>query len=247
MGIKGRQAMPKEGALEQERLLSAVLADQTRFAIYRFIAERPGSAVTVLDIAAQFGLHPNVARMHLGKLEQSGFLASSQRKGAGGGRPAKVYSMAPGVRTLSFPPRRYDLLAELALEVLSAVAEDSQIEDLCRRAGQGEGRRYLAEAGAPESKQTLAAAVRTLGEMQGLLPQVGWQDGELHVDIRNCVFREPAARHPELACLMHHAYLRGLIETLSGAGTESLHREGALIGRGGDRCHLICSFVSDAV
>jgi len=227
-------------------MLSAVLADPTRFGIYRFVAERPGDPASVLDVAAEFGLHPNVARMHLSKLEQTGFLATSQRKGPSGGRPAKLYSLAPGVRSLSFPPRRYDLLAELALEVLAAVAKDSLVEDLCRRAGQSEGRRYLTEVGGlPRDRGALAAAVRTVAEAQGLLPDVRWHDGVLHVDVRNCIFREPAVRHPELACLMHHAYLRGLVEAFAGASAEPIQRQGVSIGDGGDCCHLVCSLGGD--
>ena len=40
--------------------------------------------MTVADVAARFGLHPNVARMHLAKLEQAGFLATDFRRGAAG-------------------------------------------------------------------------------------------------------------------------------------------------------------------
>jgi predicted ArsR family transcriptional regulator len=224
-----------------------VLADPTRFGIYQFVSGRPGEPISVLDVAAEFGLHPNVARMHLGKLEQAGFLTSSQRKGPAGGRPAKLYSVAPGVRSLSFPPRRYDLLAELALEVVAAVAKESLVEELCRRAGQTEGRRYLGDVGGlPDDHGALAAAVRTIAEAQGLLPDVGWRDGALHVDVRNCVFREPAVRHPELACLMHHSYLRGLVESLAGGSTDPIQREGTSIGCGGDCCHLVCPLSHDA-
>ena len=60
--------------MDQEQRLTAVLADGTRYRIYRSIVERPGAEVTVADVAEQFGLHPNVARMHLGKLEQAGLL-----------------------------------------------------------------------------------------------------------------------------------------------------------------------------
>jgi hypothetical protein len=50
--------------MDRDHELSAVLADDTRYHIYRAVAERPGEDVTVADIAGRFGLHPNVARMH---------------------------------------------------------------------------------------------------------------------------------------------------------------------------------------
>ncbi len=56
--------------MDRDRELSAALADNTRFLIYRWIAEKPGTDVTVADVADEFGLHPNVARMHLAKLER---------------------------------------------------------------------------------------------------------------------------------------------------------------------------------
>ena len=96
--------------MDRDHELSAVLADDTRYRIYRAIAERPGEDVTVADIAERFDLHPNVARMHLSKLEQAGFLATDLRRTSGGGRPAKLYRLSDLVVTFGFPPRRYELL-----------------------------------------------------------------------------------------------------------------------------------------
>ena len=101
--------------MDRDHELSAVLADDTRYRIYRAIAERPGEDVTVADIAQRFDLHPNVARMHLSKLEQAGFLATGLRRTSGGGRPAKLYRLSELVVTFGFPPRRYELLSRLAL------------------------------------------------------------------------------------------------------------------------------------
>lgn len=228
--------------MEREHLASAVLADDTRFGIYRYIAERPGAQVTVVDVAEQFGLHPNVARMHLGKLEQAGFLVASQRRSPGGGRPAKLYQLAEGVQVFAIPPRRYELLAELALDVVAATATLGAAESVCREAGQAEGRRYLTDFGAQSGKPAeLAEAVRAVAESQGLLPRV-WLDGDgLHVDVRNCVFRETGGRHPDLACGMHRAYLEGVVQALGGTPNGPLGADGVPIRCGGDCCHLVCS------
>ena len=82
---------------------SVVLADETRYRIYRAIAEHPGEDVTVADIARRFGLHPNVARMHLGKLERGGFVTTGLRRSSGGGRPAKALPSQRSGRELRFP------------------------------------------------------------------------------------------------------------------------------------------------
>ena len=228
--------------MEREHLASAVLADDTRFGIYRHIAERPGTQVSVVDVAEQFGLHPNVARMHLGKLEQAGFLAASQRRSPAGGRPAKLYRLADGVHVFAIPPRRYELLAELALDVVAVTAKQEAVESVCREAGQAEGRRYLSEQGVqPARPIELAEAVRAVAEGLGLLPRVWVDDAGLHVDVRNCVFRETGRRHPDLACGMHRAYLEGVVQALGGTPNGPFGADGESIRCGGDCCHLVCS------
>ena len=115
--------------IEQHRL-TAVLADGTRYGIYRSIVERPHDEVTVAAVATRFGLHPNVARMHLTKLAQAGLLATSLRKDGSGGRPARLYRLSDKVSSLTMPPRRYDLLADLALK---ALAETGDLDTRRRR------------------------------------------------------------------------------------------------------------------
>ena len=159
--------------MDRDHELSAVLADDTRYRIYRAIAERPGEDVTVADIAERFDLHPNVARMHLSKLEQAGFLATDLRRTSGGGRPAKLYRLSDLVVTFGFPPRRYELLSRLALSALSAGGSRDDALRVCREAGAAEGRRALAgEAAAPRDRAAAAELVRRIADEQGLLPEV---------------------------------------------------------------------------
>lgn len=227
--------------MEREHILSAVLADETRFGIYRFLAERLGEEFTVADVAERFGLHPNVARMHLGKLEQAGFVATGSRRGPSGGRPARLYRLADGVRTFAFPPRRYDLLAELALGVVAVTAEPSTVARLCHEVGRRDGISHVAERGGqPRGVARLAAAVRSVAEAQGLMPVIAVDGDELHVEVRNCVFREPAVGHQELVCLMHRSYLTGVIEALKGSAARGVTAQETSIGSGADRCRLTC-------
>ena len=233
--------MTRRDDVERDHLASAVLADDTRFGIYRHIVERPGIAVTVVDVAGRFGLHPNVARMHLGKLEQAGFLAVSQRRSPGGGRPAKLYHLAEDAHVFSFPPRRYDLLAELALDVVDATAEPQEVQRICRDQGRAEGLRYLVRNGSSSGGTgDIVAAVRAVVEGQGMLPKVWLEDGRLHIDVRNCIFREPGVRHPQLACDMHRAYVEGVVDALGGAPLGPFAADGDSLRCGGDCCHLTC-------
>jgi predicted ArsR family transcriptional regulator len=229
-----------EVLLEREHQLSVVLADETRYRIYRSIAEQPRETVTVADVARRFGLHPNVARMHLSKLEQAGLLATGLRKTQGGGRPARLYSMSGQVSSLTVPPRRYDLLSTLALAALAQRGSDRDVVHICRDAGKAEGRRHLAEQGRPRgsSRKTSADLVRRVAEQQGLLPEVHWDGDELDVQVRNCVFAEVAATRPDLVCSMHRAFFEGLVDAVVGEVRDVHVVDDASISRGAEACEL---------
>ena len=226
--------------VDQEQRLTAVLADGTRYRIYRSIVERPGDEVTVADVARRFGLHPNVARMHLGKLEQAGLLATSLRRGPTGGRPARLYRLSDNVASLIMPPRRYDLLAELALRALAEGGDIERVAAVCRESGVEAARVAVAEH--PEylavDREGLVSAILEVGEVVGMLPEVSWHDSTLAVDVRNCIFKELSTGQPELVCVMHHAFLEGFIEQLADFGSAAAVEAFSSISRGDDRCRL---------
>ena len=230
--------------MDRDHELSAVLADDTRYGIYRTIAEHPGHDVTVADIAERFGLHPNVARMHLAKLEQAGFLATGFRRSTGGGRPAKLYRLSDMVVTFGFPPRRYELLSRLALDALAAGGSRDDALRVCREAGAAEGRRVLAHEARPPADPAVAAAlVARVAEEQGLLPTVAWTDEALEVVVNNCTFRELSGGDPDLVCAMHRAFLEGVLEVVtSGLGRLHIEPGDCRISCGGERCELLCTF-----
>ena len=233
--------------MDRDHELSAVLADDTRYHIYRAIAERPREAVTVAAIAERFGLHPNVARMHLSKLEQAGFLATGFRRTRGGGRPAKLYRLSDLVVTFGFPPRRYELLSRLALESLAAGGSRDDAVRACREAGAVEGRRALAgEVRAPRDPAAAADLVRRVAEDQGLLPAVAWRDDALEVVVHNCTFRELSGADPDLVCAMHRAFLESVLEVVTaGLGRLRISPGDCRISRGDEHCEILCTFSSD--
>jgi predicted ArsR family transcriptional regulator len=230
--------------VDRDHELSAVLADDTRYHIYRWIAGQPGTDVTVADVAGQFGLHPNVARMHLAKLEQAGFLATGFRRAAGGGRPAKLYRLSDKVVTFGFPPRRYELLSRLALDALAAGGTRDDALRVCREAGIAEGRLALAgDAEPPRDQAAAATLVAQIAEEQGLLPEVAWQDGSLRVVVNNCSFRELSGADPDLVCGMHRAFLEGILQVATaGLGRLEIDPGKCRISCGDERCELLCSF-----
>lgn len=228
--------------MDRDHELSAVLADDTRYHIYRAIAEQPGTDVTVADIAARFRLHPNVARMHLSKLEQAGFLVTDLRKTSGGGRPARLYRLSDKVVTFGFPPRRYELLARLALAALSVDGSVAKADRVARDAGLSEGRRVVAgERRAPRTPDDVMALVRRVTEDQGLLPELAWRGDGLHVTVHNCAFRELSGADPDLVCSLHRAFLEGVVEVVMAAfGPVAFSVAEKSISCGADCCELVC-------
>lgn len=229
--------------MDRDHELSAVLADDTRYHIYRAIAEQPGADVTVTDIAARFHLHPNVARMHLSKLEQAGFLATDLRKTSGGGRPARLYRLSDKVVTFGFPPRRYELLARLALSALSVNGSVAKADQAAREAGLSEGRRVITgERRVPRTPDDVTTLVRRVAEDQGLLPELVWHDDGLHITVHNCAFRELSGADPELVCGMHRSFLQGVVEVVMAAfGSVSFSVAETSISCGADCCELVCA------
>jgi len=228
--------------VDRDHELAAVLADDTRYRVYRSIAANPRDEVTVADVAARFGLHPNVARMHLAKLEQAGFVETGLRKTSAGGRPARLYRLSDKVLTFGFPPRRYELLARLALAALADSADREAIEAACREVGTAEGRRALAGGGPPNDRHAASALVARVAEDQGLLPEVEWDDGRLQLTVHNCAFHELSGADPQLVCAMHRAFLAGVLEVVLGSfGTVACADEAGRLSLGDDRCRLVCS------
>jgi predicted ArsR family transcriptional regulator len=229
--------------VDRDHELSAVLADDTRYHIYRAIAEQPGADVTVADIADRFHLHPNVARMHLSKLEQAGFLATHLRKTSGGGRPARLYRLSDKVVTFGFPPRRYELLARLALSALSVNGAVAKADQAARAAGIAEGRRVITgESRSPRTPDDVVTLVRRVAEDQGLLPELAWRDVALHITVHNCAFRELSGADPDLVCGMHRSFLQGVVEVVMTAfGSVTFSVAEKSISCGADCCELVCT------
>jgi predicted ArsR family transcriptional regulator len=139
----------------------------------------PGLRATMLWACAQEGpvaadqlaraheLHRNVARSRLERLTAAGLLHAhferrTARRGPGAGRPAKLYAVAPRVRTLEFPNRRYEGLIGLLLEALPRKASARSVGgafglQLAQAAGLGPAR------GLRSGFERVCEALRSLG------------------------------------------------------------------------------------
>lgn len=204
---------------EQTLDITSALSDPTRYGIYQSVVDAAGEPLTVAEVAQRFSLHPNVARMHLQKLVDVGLVSSDTRKSQGGGRPARIYRVSERVANLQFPPRDYQLLAGVTLQVLRTLSAEQPevLERVGYDLGREEGRRALRQEGLDPGSRDLDTLLESFGRTcaaLGLFPRIDREgEGGVHVEIRNCIFRELSTRYPELVCTLHTAMLRGILET----------------------------------
>ena len=102
--------------------LADVFGDPTRRGIYRHLREAT-EPLSATEVAEVFGLHRTVARAHLERLCELGLVESGTRRRAGGGRPAKTYVLTDERLEVMLPPRRYERLARLLLQLVKDTLE----------------------------------------------------------------------------------------------------------------------------
>ncbi|MBX6385996.1 MAG: helix-turn-helix domain-containing protein [Microbispora sp.] len=98
-----------------------VLADVSRVAVLETL-RRAGRPLSIPDIAAEVGLHPNTVRAHLALLVEHGYAVGRTEERERPGRPRLLYTAAalPGVEEPGDGERRnYRLLAEVLITYLS--------------------------------------------------------------------------------------------------------------------------------
>ena len=212
MGVRGELEM------EQTLKITNVLSDPTRYYIYQYITKRH-QEVTVQEVAENFNIHPNVARLHLSKLEDVNMLASETKKTGKGGRPSRLYRLSDDVIQLHFPYRDYMLLSKVAIQTMLTLGEAG------RQALFLTGKRFGAEIIEQElAKRSLGDVLefdqklnilKSAATLAGFYPEfeANGDHTKIYFQIFNCPFKEVAEEH-ESVCNMHHEFLKGMFETL---------------------------------
>ncbi len=201
--------------------VTSALADPTRFSIYQYVAAGK-DPITVQEVAEHFSIHPNVARLHLTKLEDVHLLKSISDKSGKGGRPSRLYSLSDQVVSLQFPPRDYQLLADIAIETLLSLGEagEAALVKMGHRMGVEMAKRAMREY--PIDPKTASFEqkldhINRLVVAQGLKPDIEQVSEDcLRFRVYNCTFSETAKRFPSSVCKMHNALLAGIFEAYFG-------------------------------
>lgn len=197
-----------------------VLADPTRYSIYQYLYSLH-DGVTVQDIADHFGIHPNVARLHLNKLEDVKLIQSKTEKASKSGRPGKVYKIADESISINFPPRDYKFLVEIALDAILSLGRDAeyQLYKVCFQSGKEKALNLIynehLDLESMSLEEKLPYIMKVATEL-GLNPEIeGIDEYTFRFRVFNCPFREVAVNQ-YLVCKMHHSILSGMFSAFFG-------------------------------
>lgn len=200
--------------------LTAALGDPTRRGIYIAVRQSP-EGMTTSVVADLFDIHSNVARHHLDRLAEDGYVEVSTRRpagktGPGAGRPAKWYTATSKVIDLHFPARRPDLLSDLLLRVLERVGPED-VSAVAREVGRTYGTQLAAEIGVPADPGFEDAVRAVVGAMTGVGFGISADLDSSRLLTNFCPFGENAVNHPEVVCALDQGLVAGLMQSIDPA------------------------------
>lgn len=203
--------------------VAGVLADSTRYSIYRYITKL-NQAVNVLEIADEFSIHPNVARLHLNKLEEVKLLASCTDKSGRNGRPCRIYSLSTEEVTLQFPAKNHRTFGVIALDALHTFGKEGRetFYNMGRIHGREAALQKLTQEGISfVDELSLEQKIKSIAEIlktSDFSPKIELRDeNSVSLYINSCLFiRSNDQEKNAMICEMHNNIVRGIFETFFG-------------------------------
>ena len=232
--------------MDREHELSAVLADETRYHIYRAIAEHPARTSRSPTSPRRFGLHQR--RPHAPRQARAGGLSGHRLPSHERWRPAR--QAVPAERAghhVRLPPA--SLRAALAPRARGAGRRRFTRRRPARlprgRSGRGPAcarGETRPPASAPLRPSSWGASPRSRGCCR--------RSPGGTTRSRSSSTTAPSASSPEadpdLVCAMHRAFLEGVLEVVTaGLGRLRIDPGDCRISCGGQRCELLCTFSPD--
>jgi predicted ArsR family transcriptional regulator len=212
----------------QQLAAIALLADELRQRLYRFVAAQP-HPVTRDQAAAAVGISRKLAAFHLDKLTAAGLLEATTPDQAsrrpGPGRAPKAYQPAATELAISIPQRRYEALGDLLAQAIVADGPASSARlaahQLAHQRGQALGERVRTER-----RLGRLGPERALTVVSELLAACGYAPARAPIQrqllLRNCPFQQLARRAPELVCGLNQEFLAGLLAGLRSRRVEAV-------------------------
>jgi predicted ArsR family transcriptional regulator len=220
-------AMTKRQAIDDPIEAVALLEEPNRQHLYDLVAASR-EPVGRDDAAEMLGISRELAAFHLDRLADAGLLETEYRRrngrtGPGAGRPAKLYRRADRELTLSFPPRHYDLAADLmatAFDRLGGAAGAEAVATVARERGTAVGAGARRMAGSRPGCGRLLTALMDVLRGAGYEPENETSNGT--VCLRNCPYNALALDHRELTCGMNLAWAEGVVDGLGSPASVEL-------------------------
>jgi predicted ArsR family transcriptional regulator len=196
--------------------VAAAFGDPTRRDIFLHVRAAPG--VTATEVATMFSLHPNVARHHLQRLVDGGYLrVETGRNANGAGRPSKRYFCVEDELTLGLMQRRDDLLMRLLGEAMRRLGPE-EAEEMAAVVGEEYGRSLAARMTPAEGQRTVRAAMHVVADTltaHGFAAHAEERGDKTAVIAEHCPFGEASTTNPVL-CAVDRGMVKGLLAGLCG-------------------------------
>jgi predicted ArsR family transcriptional regulator len=206
--------------------ITDAFGDPTRRSIYVFVKEHAGGdsdsapGVTASMVAAEVGVHTNVARHHLDKLAAGGYLEviSTRVAGAGAGRPSKRYAAVGDAGTGDFPVRSDDLVLSLLGRALDRLPHD-EAEMIAEEVGAEYGRAMaggLTGDALASGRRSLRSAMQSVADAltaHGFAAHTEGRNGRLRIINDHCPFGDVATDHPVI-CAVDRGMVKGMLAAL---------------------------------
>ncbi|HVB91924.1 MAG TPA: helix-turn-helix domain-containing protein [Acidimicrobiales bacterium] len=200
--------------------VSAAFGDPTRRDIFLHVRSAPG--VTATEVAAAFSLHPNVARHHLQRLVDGGYLrVENGRRATGAGRPSKQFFCVEEDLTLGLLQRRDDLLMRLLGEAMQRLGPE-EAESMAAHVGEEYGRSLASRMTPHEGQRTVRAAMHVVAETltaHGFAAHAEDRGETTAVVAEQCPFGNASSTNPVL-CAVDRGMVKGLLSGLCGKASE---------------------------
>jgi len=206
--------------------ITDAFGDPTRRAIYLFVkdcsvdAGGVAAGATASTVAAEVGVHANVARHHLDKLAAGGYLevVTGKVPGAGAGRPSKRYVAVGDATADEFPVRSDDLVLSLLGRALDRLPHD-EAERIAEEVGTEYGRAMaegLTGDALTAGRRSLRSAMQSVADAltaHGFAAHAEGRNGQLRIINDHCPFGDIATDHPVI-CAVDRGMVKGMLAAL---------------------------------
>ena len=217
----------------------------------RIVEELLSRPLTAEALAEKLSLKSITVHHHLRVLARAGLIDEIGPKRTGkSGRPRTLFRLSSNTTSLQFPPRQYQMLADLLMGVLSETLPKAELRERSRAIARANGRK-LAEALVQRSglarwklSDLRKCFVEDHASEMGFAPEVIEETkSSLRYGLHNCLYLEMAKKHPDFLCEMDRPLLQTLLQKV---GLQADAQQVSCMGRGATHCEYLVQLTPSA-